>query len=178
MVAQSYPQEGTLTAEAPEFQYIIDGFGIPSPKPASEFDSESSQERTWVRIGDQIVFDNIRKVEDILRELDRNAIKIPNIVAIREYLYKYDDMLELVERVCVYTRWFFPVSTELSLEVYRDPEVDDEHLSLYVRQRPYNKNLMAMLKAITVSYLDELAFKSGWLSVTTDFRFPRYQHAV
>lgn len=167
MVPPSHAIEGTIPAEVPVFPYIHEGDNFPCPDPVTKNDPYPSKD-----------LENIRKVEVLLRELDRNGIEIPNTVAIREYLYKYEDMVDLVERVSIYTRWFFPSGTELSLEVYHDPEVDDEHLSLYVRQCPYDKNLMTTLKAITATYLDELAFKSGWLSVTTDFRFPRYQHAV
>lgn len=118
------------------------------------------------------------RVEEILRVLRDIGVKIPNPAEIKRYLRRYDDMLELVLEVCQLTRGCFPPSTELSLEVYRDPEVEDEHLTLYVRQRPYDANLMKKLKGITPTYLDELAYKSGWLSVTTDFRFPRYQDAL
>jgi hypothetical protein len=188
MVAPSYTHDRTESTGVPVFPYLLEEsserYRSICDQPSLELFTYPSgvvlQDKIWFMLEDkdQTTISTALKIETLLLKLDKNDVKIPDSLSVKEYLTRYIDMLELVECVCFLTRGCFPPTTELSLEVYRDPEVDDEHLSLYVRQRPYDKNLMTTLKAITATYLDELAFKSGWLSVTTDFRFPRYQHAV
>jgi hypothetical protein len=56
--------------------------------------------------------------------------------------------------------------------VYRDPEIDDEYLALYVRLSRYDDTVMERIAAAEAEYLDRLAGKSGWIQLTTDFRTP------
>ena len=63
----------------------------------------------------------------------------------------------------------FACDSQFSLEVYRDPEIDGEYLALYVRQVDYCDDLLARLHEVYGSYVSQLAGKSGWLQVTTDF---------
>ena len=62
------------------------------------------------------------------------------------------------------------MNTQLSLEVYHDPEIEDEYLTLYVRQADYDEHVLSTIEDIRAGYEGELAGRSGWLLVTTDFR--------
>lgn len=113
------------------------------------------------------------KTEELLKELEEVSVKVPNSLSVRKYLHRYDDMLDLVLGVCHLTRGCFPPSTELSLEVYHDPEIEDEYLTLYVRQKDYERDILEKIKAILSGYGERLADKSGWFLVTTDFQPPK-----
>ncbi|MDQ1327006.1 MAG: hypothetical protein QG641_286, partial [Candidatus Poribacteria bacterium] len=56
---------------------------------------------------------------------------------------------------------------------YRDPEIDDQYLTLYVRQSKYEETIMDKIEEIRLPYSDELADKTGYLLLTTDFQFPK-----
>ena len=62
--------------------------------------------------------------------------------------------------------------TELSLELYHDPEIDDDHLTLYVRQEPYSERTRETIDEIGRAIRPVLRKASAWFSVTTDFRAP------
>lgn len=113
---------------------------------------------------------SVPKTDEILKELKNIDVKVPNQLEIKRYLNRYDDMLDLVIEVCQMTRGCFPPATQLSLEVYHDPEIEDEYLTLYVRQEDYERDILKKIKAILSGYGDRLADKSGWLLVTTDFQ--------
>ena len=110
--------------------------------------------------------------EEALSKLQSLEIDIPKPADVREYLHRYPDMIDLLPSVCSVTRERFGIDTRLSLEVYHDPEIDDEYLTLYVRQKHYDKQIMKTIEDIWATYDEELAERSGWLHVTTDFRPP------
>ncbi|HZU35974.1 MAG TPA: hypothetical protein VFA18_08705 [Gemmataceae bacterium] len=66
----------------------------------------------------------------------------------------------------------FGTAGELILRLYRDPEAQDEYLSLYVRQWPYDASVMDRINGISERFEAELADCSGWLLLTSDFRKP------
>jgi hypothetical protein len=92
---------------------------------------------------------------------------------VRDYLLRYADMIDLVLSVCTSAREKFSAPTQLSLELYRDPEIEDEYLTLYVRQKNYEANILDTIENISAPFDAELSTKSGWLLATTDFSPPR-----
>ena len=109
-------------------------------------------------------------VESLLEELCAQGIRIPRPAEVRDYLTRYPDMLSLTRKVCELASEEFAGKTTLSLELYVDPEIDDPHLTLYVRQTPYDQSIWEGIERIRESYEDEIADLSGWLHVTVDFR--------
>ena len=83
------------------------------------------------------------------------------------YLLNHD-MVDLTRRIYRSTCARFPYA-ELELKVYHDPEIADEHLSLYVRLDIYPDNMMDIIEDISTEYEEEHAEARGWLLVTTDF---------
>ncbi len=114
-----------------------------------------------------------RHVEDTLFGLASTRVTIPRPAEVREYLVQYPDMIALVLQVAVSASRRFGPATELSLELYRDPEIDDEYLTLYVRQASYDEDILDQIEELSVQYERGLHGKSGWLLVTTDFCPPR-----
>ena len=59
---------------------------------------------------------------------------------------------------------------KLRLEVYHDPEIEDEYLILYARFPSYTQDLIEKIDAVGKKCISFLTDKSGWLIVTTDFK--------
>ncbi len=91
----------------------------------------------------------------------------------REYLLRFPDMIHLTPFVCEMVWERFRSSAQLSVEVYQDPEIEDEHIIIYVRQANYDVDIMDTIEKIHATYKSKLTGKSGWLLVTTDFRPPQ-----
>lgn len=61
---------------------------------------------------------------------------------------------------------------------YRDPEIKDEHLTLYIRQPRYGADIMAGIEHLSDAFSDQLEHASGYLLLTTDFSSPRGSDVV
>jgi len=113
------------------------------------------------------------QIEAVLSWLLSKRIMIPQPAEVRDYLLRYPDMTNLLPSVCKMAWEQFGMDTQLSLEVYHDPEIEDEYLTLYIRQQHYEEHILDIIEDICTQYEAELTGRSGWLLVTTDFRSPR-----
>jgi hypothetical protein len=100
-------------------------------------------------------------------------VLVPNPAEVQDYLAAHPDMVELVERVSAAVARRFAGRAQVSLELYRDPEIDDEYVTLCVRQDPYDEDIMDQIDEAAGDYPAELAELSGWFLVTTDFEPPQ-----
>ena len=106
---------------------------------------------------------------DVLDPLDR--VGVPQAEAVHEYVCRHPDMIDLLARVSHAARERLGPHTQLSLEVYHDPEIEDEYLTLYVRpDDDAVAQVMDIIEQISGPLDQELAEKSGWLIVTLDLR--------
>ncbi|MFH1909014.1 MAG: hypothetical protein ABIL11_16810 [Chloroflexota bacterium] len=112
-------------------------------------------------------------VEESLNILRSFSVAIPQPAIVRDYLIRHLDMTGLLVPICDAARQRFGVQAQLSLESYRDPEIEDEYLTLYVRQKQYDENMLRQIKEIRKSFEGMLAGKTGWFLLTTDFQPPR-----
>lgn len=112
------------------------------------------------------------QIETALRWLESSQVVVPSPAEVRDYLLRYPDMTALLVSVSELARETFGTDAQLSAEVYHDPEVEDEYLTLYVRQDTYDDHVLDMIDEIRVQYESALIGKSGWLLVTTDFQPP------
>ena len=114
----------------------------------------------------------VSKIEDTFSELKKLGVKIPSLARVRNYLLNYSDTTNILHPVCQSIRECFGCEAEISLEVYEDPEIDDEYLTLYIRVPKYDNKVMDYIKNIRKEYEDALTSMKGWLLITTDFRKP------
>jgi hypothetical protein len=84
-------------------------------------------------------------MKNLKAEMVRHQVKIPRSVDFGAYLESHSDLAEVVPSVCAQARQEFGKQSELILQLYRDPEIDDRHLSLIVRLRSYDRNMMQRL---------------------------------
>jgi hypothetical protein len=92
---------------------------------------------------------------------------------VRTYLVRHPDLAGIPERIYETARQEFGPDASLSLELYRDPEIEDEYLALYVRLRSYGPDTLQRIRAVCAAHESELWDKSGSILVTTDFRLVR-----
>lgn len=102
--------------------------------------------------------------------LDSEAAQIASDPAIDGYLIEHPTLRDLLPRICERARSEFGRGVELTLELYRDPEIDDRYLTLLVRQPQYEANIVERLDQLAAQFADELDQCTGDLLVTTDFR--------
>ena len=115
---------------------------------------------------------------DPLYSLVPHGVLIPNPREVCAYLNECPDLGALLPAVCAETRREFGPEVELSLELYRDPEIDDPYLTLYVRQQPYDPNIMRRIERVSQQFNPALETVSGYFLIATDFRRPKGIHAV
>lgn len=93
-----------------------------------------------------------------------------NTLDVDDYLIEHPTLRSLLPRICSQALCEFGRSAELTLELYRDPEIDDRYLTLMVRQQQYEANIVERLDQFAAQFADELDQCTGDLLVTTDFR--------
>jgi hypothetical protein len=107
------------------------------------------------------------------------GIVVPHQTAIHNYLASHRDLAKILPSVCEQARREFGQDAELILEVYCDPEIDDRHLTLYVRLPAYENNtIIERMDRVTQPFEDQLCSASGYLLVTTDFRLSGTKHGI
>jgi len=113
-----------------------------------------------------------KEIEDTFSELKKLGVKIPSLARVRNYLLNYSDITDILHPVCQSIREYLGCEAEISLEVYEDPEIEDEYLTLYIRVPKYDNKVMDYIKNIRKEYEDALTSMKGWLLITTDFKKP------
>lgn len=113
------------------------------------------------------------QIEKVLNSILYQNILIPRPDSLRNYLLQHLDMLNILPLVCKTAIDRAGSSSQLSLEVYHDPEIQDEYLTLYVRQSQYDESISKLIDDITEECQHYLSDREGWLIVTTDFRPPQ-----
>jgi hypothetical protein len=108
--------------------------------------------------------------KNLLGQLAGREILIPHAADVRKYLDSHADLGKILPSVCAQARREFGRRAELTLQVYRDPEIKDLHLSLMVRLPSYGEDIMMRLDRVTQPFEERLCSVSGYLLVITDFR--------
>jgi hypothetical protein len=117
---------------------------------------------------------NVRIEKTILSLVQKN-IKIPHPDEIRNYLLEYPDIMNIIEKITPVVVGYFAIKSQISLEVYHDPEFSDSYLIMYVRQDTYKDDIIDRLDKINEEIIRNMTEDmAGWISVTTDFNFPKY----
>ena len=96
----------------------------------------------------------------------------PNPGGVVNYLRANPGLYDAVLYACMLTEEAFGRRAQITLDVYSDPEIEDEYLTIYVRQHQYDPDIMEQIDAICDQYEAALGDQQGWIVVTTDFRPP------
>jgi hypothetical protein len=110
---------------------------------------------------------------DEIRELEWSgigtAVTIPDVPSVSTYLVKHYDTVPLLEHFASKVRTCFG-DAEVTLELYTDPEIDDEYLTIYVRKAEMEQADLEMIDRLSDEFSSEIAPLSGWVALMPDFR--------
>ena len=158
-----------LLAPAPELTRPLYAYSL-----STSSDATLPGLRFWLEgVSDTFVRKAAITLETTLNDLVSNSVLIPCRAEVRQYLREHRDMIALVDTVSKSAAQRFCRSGQVSLETYKDPEFEDEYLTLYVRQEEYDQTVLDAIDDLRTTCSGELAERSGWLLVTTDFQPPR-----
>ncbi len=108
-----------------------------------------------------------------LAEIQRSGVVSRQWTAVQGYLERYPDLAAVLPTICEHARHEFDPSDELAMEVYSDPEIKDEYLTLYIRQSRYDADIMARIERLSDAFSEQTDRASGYLLLTSDFSPPR-----
>ncbi len=114
----------------------------------------------------------IVEIGQTIAVLEQNRIALPRPSLVGEYLARHPRMAQPLLVACTMVQTELGGQSRLSLDLYQDDEIDDEYLTLYVRQEHYTSSLMNEIEAVSEKCRPALAGVSGRLLITTDFRKP------
>ena len=115
--------------------------------------------------------ENGAQIQSVLDWLEHNQVTVSQPTEVRNYLTRYSDLAGFVLPVCKAARTRFKNRAKLYLEVNRDPEIDDDYLALYIRQKTYQNDVLKIIREISREMLYEgLTTNKGWFTITTDFK--------
>ncbi len=112
------------------------------------------------------------RLETLFAEMSPTGLCIPNFPKVKSYLFHHPDMIDLVQPICKAVLERFPPPSQVALELYQDPEIEDEHLTVYARQYDYDDDILDVIDEIRVRFREERATSSCWIHITTDFELP------
>jgi hypothetical protein len=113
-----------------------------------------------------------------LAKLQRYGVVSRQWSAVQGYLERYPDLATVLPALCEQARREFKPSDELAIELYGDPEIKDDYLTLYIRQTRYEADIMARIERLSDTFSDRLEHASGYLLLTSDFSSPRGSDAL
>lgn len=99
-------------------------------------------------------------------------ITIAHPAEVIDYILQNPSIGPVVMYACLLTEEGFRHDATITLDLYQDPESDDHYLTIYVRQKEYDKNILKRIDKICDEYEPALKGQSGWLLLTTDYKHP------
>lgn len=116
---------------------------------------------------------SLRIVVDYLVMLLSRYVRVPKPLELYQYLSRHPGIEFAAVSACNKAATRFQGRGQLSLEVYHDPEVEDEYLILYLRQHEYDPHILDIIESLNRETETEQIGTSGWVLVTTDFQPPQ-----
>lgn len=112
-------------------------------------------------------------VEQSLRAiLEILQVEISHPAEVFDYILQNPGLDLVTMYACMLTKDEFRRDATITLDLYQDPESDDRYLTIYVRQKEYDKNILKRIDKICDEYEPALKGQSGWLLLTTDYKHP------
>jgi hypothetical protein len=113
-----------------------------------------------------------------LNELNDLRIKFTPSKESFDYFRSHRRLARALGNLCAQVRGEFGPATELSLEMYQDPETGERYPTLYVRQKKYQADLMERIEEVSDLIRPLWEKTSGYFLLTTDFRKPGMAHGL
>jgi hypothetical protein len=112
-------------------------------------------------------------VVSLVTDLEGRGVLVLDRRPVLAFLRAHPDLLPVVKRVADVAIERLGDRSELSLEVYRDPEVRSKKLILYARQSPYEGSLLDVIHEIMDNHWQLAPGATGWFQLMTDYQRPR-----
>ena len=112
---------------------------------------------------------SIVEIEVLLDQIKEQSVKLKEIDQIRNYLLRFPGLLDIIPKAIHSAKERFPEG-QLTLNIYQDPEIEDQYLVLYVRLAHYDETTLDRLQKAEAAFLDALSDREGWIQLTIDFR--------
>jgi len=106
-------------------------------------------------------------VDNLMKWLE-NHVDIKSQKQIKYYLSVYRDLIDLIPKAVSIAKKHFPES-HIVIDVYKDPEIEDSYIILYIRLDQYDESFIERLATAESEFLPLLANKKGWIQLSTDF---------
>jgi len=110
------------------------------------------------------------EIAEALDIMGRQGITILKPMPVQDYLQAHPDMISPVSSISATVRKHFPLSIPINLELYVDPEIRDEYLTLYVCPPSYQEGLMETIEALSEQSWHSLKNAPGHFLITTEYR--------
>jgi hypothetical protein len=127
------------------------------------------------------------KINELIEILAQDPqVRVKNPDEIKKYLMKFSDVVDIVPKVMDVAKKHFP-EAQLVFTLYKDPEINDRHLVVYIRMKKYDElfmekvresrgeyreDLMDRIHKAEAEFWDDLMYKRGEIFLTTDFQEP------
>lgn len=118
------------------------------------------------------------KCDSALEGLFQKGLRLVESRGIKAYLLLFPDMIDVVGMIGEAVLERFSPPSQVALELFKDPESDDQYLTVYVRQEQYDEGILDVLDEISGQFDDMLCDTSGWLLITTDFQDPLESNVI
>lgn len=100
---------------------------------------------------------NTSTIESALKLLHEYFnIRFPLCDVTIEYILQHQNIYDIIIYACIATEECFRERAQVSLELYRDPEIKDEYLTIYVRQITYEPNLIDEIDKLSEKFEEVL----------------------
>jgi len=111
----------------------------------------------------------IMELNKSFTRIKRLKVRIPFELAIWNHLKQFPKMAKPLSDACDLSRQEFQES-ELSLEIFYDPESNDQYPTLYVREEFYQDDILDRIEKISENFDRFFERNVGWFLITTDFK--------
>jgi hypothetical protein len=112
-------------------------------------------------------------LNQLLHEAQERGVIVRESAAVRNYLVRHPNAQSIILPAIDVTRRLVGSEPQLSLELYRDPEIGSEQLSLYVRSNMYSSSFLRDLRAADEVVRALRADKDNRFLVTSDIQPPK-----
>src|SRR2546421_10119790 len=113
-----------------------------------------------------------------LNQVTSHEVLVPNRREVLAYCRAHPFLARELPRIAARARAFFGTDAELLPVLYRDPEIDDRYLTMYVRTDPLEPDLMDRIEELNCGFHESWNPAWGYLLLTTDYRKPQTRHGV
>ena len=122
--------------------------------------------------GRSIIPDHYALQPVVQESQEDDALSFINDQAVLDYLIEHPDVRRPLMEVWAAALKEFRTDAEISVEVFSEPDEDDEYLTLYVRQEEYQDDILDRIDAVRMQLRRSPTANIGRILLTTDFQPP------